>query len=335
MAKNRSFALEGDSLGRSWVLIDPGKEDGLVDGLLTLVVGTSSQFEVVGNAFVVYASKGRALCMTAAHNFDRVRQVSDPEAVKNYYATAPDLRRGPRVLKTDGCKAIALVGGVPQVCSVDYVSYVEGFDVAVFSAVAESEKFVFPAKFPLDLREPSVGDQVALAGMLLTQDAPETTHVRIGMQRITAQGVVTSVTRDIGRHGLLFTFETTIPVRAGQSGSPVLSRPGPNAPAAVCGIVTADFSTDDAFASFVVPGVSTMSMLWPALGLGFQMAIGSDAPRLTYFEELVRRGYLQNVSPDVGVSADLSGEKLILQYEDKSQTPHVRVLLETQKLPPL
>jgi hypothetical protein len=184
--------LAGDSLNRSWVKIDTGDTDDLGPGLLTLVIGTPGHFEVLGNAFVVYGNGQQALCLTAAHNFDRVRQITDPGGLRNYYETPPDLRgREPFRLKTDGCNAIAVVDKNPTACRIDYVSYIDGFDVAVFTARAEEDQFQFPAKFSLDLREPSVGDEVALAGSLLSQDGREPPKVIIGMERFVAQGIVT------------------------------------------------------------------------------------------------------------------------------------------------
>jgi hypothetical protein len=84
------------------------------------------------------------------------------------------------------------------------------------------------------------------------------------------------------------------------------------------GMVSKDFSGDNSKVSFSAPGCSTMSMLWPALGLGVDNVKMPDeeAPNNLVLHDLVRK----NVVRDLGGSA----AGVAIKHEEGGRTTVVR-----------
>jgi len=92
-------------------------------------------------------------------------------------------------------------------------------------------------------------------------------------------------------------FETTIPMEGGMSGGPIYWLPlAPDPKVVVCGMISQDFSPDDAKASYHVAGCSTAAMLWPALGLAVHGSIGPNAaPKRIFLLELIQQGAVKDI----------------------------------------
>jgi hypothetical protein len=130
-------------------------------------------------------------------------------------------------------------------------------------------------------------------------------------------GVVTG--NDFGKTmpGQSFVYYTTIPVPPGMSGSPVLVQPEVGGPMVVCGVVSSDLSPKEAYSSFLQPGRSAISMLWPSIGLGLVGAPeNSDAEQYFSIADMITTKFVDDRTVSAKVSISQSKTATRIYYED-------------------
>jgi hypothetical protein len=116
------------------------------------------------------------------------------------------------------------------------------------------------------------------------------------------------------------------------SGAPILRSTGKKGePLIACGCVSIDASAPEAFQSFLVPGVSTGAMLWPALGLALPVSLDGETHGNRYLADLLP--FLDIRSPSVSVSLSRLGDLIELLYEDARQSPPYRFSLKMTAQP--
>jgi hypothetical protein len=325
--------LPNDELGRSWCAAKFEEPHSYDDALLTIVTTTpDNQLIVLGNAFPIYAHKKSALCVTAAHNFEYLKQLKAARSLQSHPTLPPDFQiKGTEYFSSEGCFAFTTQKDKSFACRVGQLHYIANYDVAIFEAhILTEEEFI--SRLALDLSIPKVGDEIALLGHSLEVEGKGT---NTGVVKRSLQfwfGVVTSVSFAPNRKKQQFTFETTVPILAGFSGSPILVKPKLGADLTACGVVSFDFSEEKAFKDFTVPGVSTCSMLWPSMGLGFRMTI-DEAENIVLLGELLRREILDNKAKHIEIETHSSDEAIEIRFSDKMANPPINSVLKMTAYP--
>jgi hypothetical protein len=133
----------------------------------------------------------------------------------------------------------------------------------------------------------------------------------------------------IDRKKQMFSFETTIPILPGISGAPIVSVPTPGQPVTVCGVVSSDFSPEEAFKDFTIAGSSHGAALWPSAGHGFEMNIEGKLQTPALIGDLLKGGYLTIRSKDVTVVVNPQGERMQIVYTDASNKDTSGIVLDT------
>jgi hypothetical protein len=317
--------------GRKWLsaeLAEPSK----FDSLLLTMIGQSSDgtVTVVGNAFIIYANGRDALCLTAAHNFEFLKSLSKAGSLQSHPTLPRDFEfRGTQYIKTDGCTAMWTYQDRPYICKLTKINYIENYDVAVFTARSEETAPPFSGRLALDLRMPRLGDEVAVLAHRLDYEAFSDGGGSLQRSLLFRLGTVSESTTSADRMKQTFSFETTIPIMPGLSGSPIVVMPEIGKPLTVCGVVSSDSSLSEAFESTSIAGQSRGAALWPCAGLGFEMEIEAKGPTVALIADLIAGNFLQVRSDHIEVSATYRGARLHIFYSDLDSEPPQRILLET------
>ena len=298
--------------------------------LLTLVAqAPNGSIAIVGNAFIIYANGHDALCLTAAHNFEFVKSVVRSGSVQSHPTLPPDFRvQGTQYIKTQGCTAIWAHSGKPHVCKISKINYIEKYDVAVFTAHSDRDAPPFPGRAALDLRMPTVSDEIGMLAHRL--EFTETQEGGILERNLAFRlGRVSSNVEPTDRMGQSFSFEMTIPIPPGFSGAPIVARPEPHKPLVVCGVASFDLSPNEAFRNFNVAGQSRGATLWPSAGLGFTMNIEGGGPSVALLGDLIAAKFLDVRSQNIEVTVSQRERNVQILYSDTAVDPPNRILLET------
>jgi hypothetical protein len=212
---------------------------------------------------------------------------------------------------------------------VDQLNYIDGNDIALITVVAPDGRDLFHDRLALNFAVPQVGTEVAVLANDIMHAPQEGQQGQIGLRFQVRHGIVTKIEFEPKEmlQGQSSLFYTTIPVPAGMSGSPVLASPVPGAPMTVCGIVSSDRSPEESNNSFLVPGESAISMLWPSYGLGIN-AQEDDSVAPVYYSvaDLARIGFLDDRTSAARLHIQQSKQLTRILYED---AVHGRVLLQT------
>lgn len=264
------MAIPGDELGRSWVVAYPNAGRGPESNALATLamVNDAGELVILGNAFVIKSLGDKAICCAAAHSFDAAKHQQIARGGRDYFHMPPDFRpMGPEYINVNEVFVTFLVDGQVVQCSIEQLNYIANNDLAVFS-VAVREGTPFRSHFAVDLAVPQVGDVVAvIANHITVEPGEEDGQFRVQQVFQMRQGTVTEVVWDMSiLPGQSFYFQTTIPFTPGMSGAPIFKAPREGETLRVCGVVSSDFSLDEARTNMLVPGRSTASMLWPAMG---------------------------------------------------------------------
>ena len=275
------------------------------------------------------------MCVGAAHSFDVVKRLQRARSARGYANVAPHFRsRGPEYIDPDKIHLFLIVGGQIAVCKVDQINYLENYDVAVFTVRAPTDGPKLTSQVAMDLGTPFVGEEVAVIAHHLTVSD-------LSVEAESSRGVVTrnldlrlGVVNEVQMGpsplpGQSFVFRTTIPVTPGMSGAPVATKPVPGGPLTIRGVVSSDASEDAAFHSFHTAGRSTMSMLWPVMGLGLNVVVPPSPSRFAFLGELLAVGVFDSRSDRVSVTVGQPSDMLEVSYTDERVAPPTRVLLST------
>ena len=289
---------------------------------MLIVIDALGNPAAIGNGFVVKANGRSAICLTASHNFD------DPSGRKRSgrsgsHPTMPDVfkSKGPHILDSKNLYAHYRKDGASYLCPVEQVNFVENYDVAVFTIhTPNGADAVFEKNLFLDLRMPTCGDEIALLTYQITsENDPETPNeasLIVTESPYFLLGKVTHSELQPNRQKMICTFETTIPIRKGMSGSPILVKPSEeNIEPYVCGVVSSDFSEEDAFTDFRVSGMSSATALFPSLGLAIFLGDGVESPRY-YLSEFLERDWLGIREGTMRVDVEHTSQTTRIIYRD-------------------
>lgn len=328
--------LSGDPFER-WVQARPHNSDDFLRGLVTLMyVDDEGRSDAIGNGFVVYAHENAAICMTASHNFEHIKALQRRRRMPSHPSLPQDFSvKGTQYLDNSGVYAFYVGNGQPTVCQVDQISYQKSYDVAVFAIhfeVGLGTQKAFLWKTAVDFAMPNIGDEVALLGN-------ELIYKEVGEGKYTLEqklqfffGSVTNLISGVDRMGQYYSFETTIPIRPGLSGAPILKKPEVCGTMIACGVASSDLSPKEAFDDCKVAGCSHGASLWPSLALGIVAHHGAEYGFLSLFD-LVQRGILENKTVDVETRVIVKTDDTEIIYVDTRISPPSTHVLRTPKHP--
>ncbi|RWD63956.1 hypothetical protein [Mesorhizobium sp.] len=328
--------LPGDDLGRFWVAATPDHASPKEKNVLVTLVAADENGEllVLGNAFVIYAGGNKAICMAAAHSFDRIKYQQMIMSGRHYYHMVDDFR--PDVIefvKTEEIFAFLVIDDVVVNCKVEQLNYIANYDVAVFTIYNPDENLSFSNHVELDLAVPHVGDVVAVLANDISLESAGDGQGQLTQSLHMRYGTVTEVNWDKSPlPGQSMYFQTTIPFTPGMSGAPVMLAPEKRANVAICGVVSADLSEPEAFNLMTVAGRSSVSMIWPALGFGLDVDFdGYKGHR--FIGDLVNSGAIQSKKNGIRVTVVGSNDKTDTTYVDNRTNPPSGVVLTTKGHP--
>jgi hypothetical protein len=303
------MGLPNDELGRFWVRArwteEPAQEKQIFATLSAL--NEDDELSILGNAFVVLANGSSAVCLGAAHSFEKAKQIQLRRKPTGHFNVPPDFRaKGPEYIAADQVHACFLIEEEPIVCRIDQINFIGGYDVAVFTVVAPEERKIFTSRAAIDLSAPRVGDEIAVLANHITH-TPSVGEGELELRFDLLMGIVTEVVMGPSAlPGQSFYFRTTIPITGGMSGAPVLHKPVVGRPAIARGVISSDFSQKEAFDSYLIAGDSTATMLWPAMGLGLNVAMESSQPGHMFLADLREKKLLDDQSSS-GISVRVRG----------------------------
>jgi hypothetical protein len=333
---SQSFpSLTTDHAGRRWVSAQfEGATD--IDEILVNIffVDEDLTSHAVGNGFVILDQGSSAICLTASHNFDYIKRLQKKHKPSEHPSLPPDFaHRGTEYLDTRGIHVLFVRDKKSVFCKIHQMNYQAGYDVAVFSIQFDStdnSPASFTGKAAVDLAMPIVGDEVAMLGYHLTHTERGGGNFELERRLQFFHGVVTAVTPGPTRMGQSFCFETTIPIAPGLSGSPILKKPSLGGPVTVAGVASFDFSTDEAFKSFLVAGNSNVACLWPSLALGITAQDPkTGSARFSSIYEFVSIGAVDVKTKGVEFKVDSDNTHTRIMYVDNRSQPPQRLLLTT------
>ena len=302
--------IPNDPLGRQWAQAALDRSHRARTGfdkvLLSLIVwGPDRRAKLLGTGFIVAPFGRQALAVSAAHNFDHAARVQTPWSV-SHPTTLPEFTLSNAVpLDCRSLRAVYSADDTVEAAMIRQVSAVPEVDIAIFAIELRDEAVgaPFTHRIDIDSRVPTPGQEIVTLGyrgMEVLRDEPKEEDTRVlsfRIQPVLRRGVVTRV-HPQGDRMRWPSFETTVPVEAGMSGGPVLwydpdCKAG--APVSACGMISRDFSCDEATMSCQIAGCSTIAMLWPALGLPLWVRTAPDqVPERLLLHELIRRGIVQD-----------------------------------------
>lgn len=325
--------LPNDEQGRYWVqtqwIKKPTREQSIFATLA--IANENDEFLILGNAFIIRDNGDSAICLGAAHSFEKAKQLQCMRTARGYFNVPQDFReKGPRYLEPNQIHAFFVIDGEPIVCRINQLNYIENYDVAVFTVHAPEARKIFTSRIAIDLGAPQPGEEIAIL-------ANDMTVKRLGdgkgilRQRFELRlGVVTEVIMGPSAvPGQSFYFRTTIPVTPGMSGAPVINKPIAGQTTIARGVVSTDLSDADSFNNFLIPGNSAASMLWPAMGLGLTVEIPPDPKKHAFLADMLNKKLLDDRSNSVRVQVWQPVDKTEILYVDERTHPPTKVLLST------
>lgn len=181
-----------------------------------------------------------------------------------------------------------------------HIAYNDTFDIAcaIFEPQDFYKKAFKPASILLDVNEPSIGDvvhMVSFGGLEISDYSPPTDISGAGFtfsirSRVSIRvGTVTGVYPQGYRQYRWPCFTTSIPAEPGMSGGMVYVRD--SEPTSICGIVSADNSSEEARKNNFLCGESVIASAWTALSMNVPKAIDVN-PSIQTIYEMMKLGHM-------------------------------------------
>lgn len=327
------ITLPGDEQGRFWVEAEwsenPVQEKKILATLVT--IDEDDHLLILGTAFVIRDNGDSAICLGAAHSFEKVKNLQRMRTAKAHLNVPPDFQViGTEFIEPGQMGASFVIDGEAIVCRIDQLNYIQNYDVVVFSVFAPESRKIFTSRIAIDLSAPRVGEEIAILANDITVKNKSIGKAHIEQRFDLRLGVVTEVVMDRSPlPGLSFFFRTTIPTTGGMSGAPVVNKPIPGQEMVVRGVVSSDNSEEEAFKNFLISGDSAMSMLWPAMGFGLNVETPDSAMRHMFLADLLHKKLLDDRSDGVKIQVRQPDDKTEILYIDERTNPPTTMQLLT------
>lgn len=225
---------------------------------------------LIGTAFLVDIHEGKAIAITAAHNFSGIRQAQRPH--RTYHTTAlPEfLGNMERVdLDEKRVRVICSQSGNIDVAMVTLAGWDKSQDIGFMLLEPQRNKDFFASTISLRATPPRVGEEVALLGysnmsieVQSMQEGGEFESLRMKRRLLLRKGIVT---KEYPSGHLLCRgpcVETSIPVFPGMSGGPALLLGDPGKAVCAFGLISSDSNgSDEEKSNSSQPGNAIVALL--------------------------------------------------------------------------
>jgi hypothetical protein len=122
------------------------------------------RIELVGTAFIVKSDGATATAVSAAHNFERIREILYPDSL-HHPSALPEFLPPPSELDLTKVKALYLDGKNSIVCSLELAAWDRDSDCALLFVKAPSQQPLFRESLLLDDQIPQIGELVCMIGL--------------------------------------------------------------------------------------------------------------------------------------------------------------------------
>ncbi|MEZ5959719.1 MAG: trypsin-like peptidase domain-containing protein [Hyphomonadaceae bacterium] len=265
---------------------------------------TAGRGDIVGTGFIVGgAPSGHAIALTAKHVIaDGVVHVQTPNRRHATSALPEFLPPASPKVNPEAIRAVWMGGASADLMLVEHVFYAQSLDIAVTLVRPQDHvDTIRLSPLAIDTSMPEVGEQVILyscSGLEFEGGKIGKGDVgAIGRAVVARTGHVTEVFLDGHRQYRWPCFTTTIPAEPGMSGG-IVCRSRADDRIAVCGVVSADWSTDEARKDFRYAGESLIAAVWPSLGLEVPWLVG-EAFETRLLLDVVREGAIVDLGDGV------------------------------------
>lgn len=267
---------------------------------------------IAGSGFIIGGDEEYALAFTAKHVLtEGALNIQRP--VPRHAASAIFVPKSSTIPSVEESKLRAFWMGSNSgdLLFTRHVGYNDSLEIActILEAHPAFKNNFKPHNILLDANEPSKGDvvhMISLDQLEISNYSPPTDISGSGYsfsinRRVSIRvGTITEVYPKGYRQYKWLCFTTSIPAEPGMSGGMVFV-PADNKPISICGIVSADASTDEAKANNALCGESIIASAWTALSLQLPV-IYKPVPPMKSIYELMKNGQtshaigLENIS---------------------------------------
>jgi hypothetical protein len=230
--------------GFQWneAILEPGHP--LNNSLLSLlVIKDDLSPKLIGTAFLVTAEGDSATAISAAHSFEEIRRLIDPDHQRHHPSTHYEFAPLPNEVELDRVKAIYVKNNsTVAACPIEISIWDNNADVAVLKVIAPyPERSLFEDFFRLTGDIPKVGEEIAMIGYGDMQELVDLDNPNRGKLK---RRLVVRVGRVYAMHSNGFhalkaaCVETTIAIYGGMSGGIAARWAAPEAPIEPFGFIS-------------------------------------------------------------------------------------------------
>lgn len=303
--------IPGDTFKREWVDAsnhNPGFIEEYRPCLIAFLAFDHGHVpSIAGSGFIIGHGEDFAIALTAKHVLTEgvlgIQRPSPRQAPSALFV--PPSATMPSIGESQ-LRALWMGFGSADLLFTRHIAYNDTLDIAcaIFQPQDSYKKVFRPSFILLDANEPMVGDvvhMVSLARLEIPDYSPPTDisgagftfsiscHVNIRV------GTVTGVYPQGYRQYRWPCFTTSIPAEPGMSGGMVYVRS--REPISICGIVSADNSSEDARRNNALCGESVIASAWTALSMSVPTVIDLNPPMQTLYEMMK----LKRMPPAIGI----------------------------------
>ena len=255
---------------------------------------------ILGTGFIIGVIKEFAFAITAKHVLMEALNVQSPPRHAPSAILIPKSHTNPSIEETK-LRASWIGANSGDFLFTRHIAYNDSLDIgcALFEAQPAFKETFKSSMVLLDANEPKVGDvvhMISLDKLIISDYSPPTdisgAGFSFGMNRRVSLriGTVTGVYPKGYRQYNWPCFTTSIPAEPGMSGGMVFV-PRDKEPISICGIVSADASTDEARINEKLCGESIIASSWTGLSLPLPEIFEPNPPMISIYE-LMKKNYM-------------------------------------------
>lgn len=217
------------------------------------------QLDMVGTAFIIQANGTSAFAVSAAHCFERIREILHPHPLY-HPSTLPEFLPTPSEIDLTKVKALYHNGNISIACNVGLATWDPDTDCALlFINSPPQQPLSFKESLSLDDQIPEIGDPVAMVGLGEMEFLPNIDPVNFGTikRRVVMRvGRVENIHTDGYYRVKSPCVETSISTLPGMSGGIVARWTAPNSQVQPFGFISRGVSSGSDYYDRSIPGGS-------------------------------------------------------------------------------
>jgi len=296
--------IPNDDLNREWIDASNNNPD-LVNlyrpCLVALIAFNRDHYPIiVGSGFIVGSDAEYAFAITAKHVLTGAASMQRPPRHAPSAFFINESSWAPSIKESE-LRALWTGSDNGDLLYTRHLGTIDSIDIAcaIFECQKEHVAKFKPSSVLIDTNQPSVGDVVHMVTfdkLEISNYSPPKDISGAGFsfsinRRVSIRvGTVTAVYPQGHRQHKFPCFSTSIPAEPGMSGGMVLL-PAENKVTSVCGVVSSDFSTEEAKLDNNICGESLIAAAWTSLSLPFPEAYQADSAMVSIFN-LMQRGQM-------------------------------------------